>query len=191
MRDIRYAFRQLGRSPGFTAVALLTLALGMGANTAFFSVLYDVVLREPAYPDAARLVAIQNLRAREVANGGRLSRAELQDYRSRQRAFDGLAAADLQRATLTSTAGEPFAERVKLSHVTDNLFTVLGVSPVRGRGFAASDADAGMLAVISHDLWQTHFGGAEDILDRTVRLNGVEPTSSASCRQASRIPNPR
>ncbi len=62
MRDIRYAFRQLGRTPGFTAVALLTLALGMGANTAFFSVLYGVVLRDPAYPNAGRLVAIHNFK---------------------------------------------------------------------------------------------------------------------------------
>lgn len=174
MRDLRYAIRQLGRSPGFTVVALLTLALGMGANTAFFSVLYDVVLREPAYPDAARLVAVHNLQKGAPANGGRLSRAEFQDYRSRQRAFSGLAAADLGRATLTASAGEPFAERVKISHVSAEFFSVFGVAPVRGRTFVAGDANAGMQAVISHELWQSQFGGAANILERTVRLNGVE-----------------
>ena len=70
MPDFRYALRQLVRSPGFTAVALLTLTLGMGANTAFFSVLYGVVLRQPPYPGAERLVSLHNVWAREVGNGG-------------------------------------------------------------------------------------------------------------------------
>ena len=74
MSDFRYALRQLWRSPGFAAVALLTLTLGMGANTAFFSLLYGVVLRQP-YPGAERLLTIHNVRAGEVGNGGRLSRA--------------------------------------------------------------------------------------------------------------------
>jgi hypothetical protein len=94
MTDIRYALRQLRRSPGFTAVAWLTLALGMAANTVFFSVLYGVVLRQPAYPDASRLVTIHNLSSGEIATGGLLSRAEFRDYRERQRAFAGLAASD-------------------------------------------------------------------------------------------------
>ena len=88
MNEIRYALRQLRRSPGFTAVALITLILGMGANSAFFSVLYGVVLRQPPYPEAERLVTLHNLRAGEMADGGRIARAEVRDYRERQRAFD-------------------------------------------------------------------------------------------------------
>ena len=77
MLDLRYALRQLARSPGFTVVAVLTLTLGMGANTAFFSVLYGVVLRQPPYPDAERLRDdLTTCPASEVGNGGRLSRAE-------------------------------------------------------------------------------------------------------------------
>jgi putative ABC transport system permease protein len=175
MADLRYALRQLARSPGFTAVALLTLTLGMGANSAFFSVLYGVVLRQPPYPAAERLVSLHNLQAGEIANGGRLSRAEIRDYQERQRAFEGLAAADLGRMTLTATAnGEPLAERVKVSRVTANLFPILGVSPARGRGIETGDEDRGASAVVSHELWRSHFGGAEDILGRTIRLNGVE-----------------
>src|SRR3990170_4999984 len=112
MRDFRYAIRQLLRSPGFSVVALLTLTLGMGANTAFFSVLYGVVLRQPPYPAAEALVSLHNLRDGKIDNGGRLSRPEVRDYRERQRAFEGIAAADLGRMTLTSTAADAFAERV-------------------------------------------------------------------------------
>jgi putative ABC transport system permease protein len=175
MHDVRYALRQLARSPGFAAVALLTLTLGIGANTAFFSILYGVVLRQPPYPAAGRLVSLHNVWANEIANGGRLSRAEFRDYAERQRAFEGIAASDLGRMTLTSTGNaDAFAERVKVSRVTANLFPVLGVAPVRGRGVRTGDEQGGAIAVISYELWQSRFAGAENILERTIRLNGVE-----------------
>lgn len=175
MLDLRYALRQLARAPGFAAVALLTLTLGMGANTAFFSVLYGVVLRQPPYPGAERLVSLHNVRAGEPGNGGRLSRAEFRDYQERQRAFEGVAASDLGRSTLTSTvSGEVLAERVKVSRVTPNLFPILGVTPARGRGIAAGDEHGGPVAVVSDGLWRSQFGSAADILGRTIRLNGVE-----------------
>jgi predicted permease len=174
MLDLRYAFRQLLRSPGFTAVALLTLALGMGVNAALFSVFHGVVLQQLPYPDAERLVTIHNRSAGEVASGGRLSRAEFRDYEERQRAFEGMAASDLGRMTLTSTGeGHALAERVKVSRVTPTLFPLLGVRPARGRAFQAGDESAGAMAIISDQLWRTHFGGAEDILSRSVRLNGA------------------
>src|SRR5262245_28274349 len=174
MRDLRFALRLFARSPGFAAVAILTLALGMGANTAFFSVLYGVVFAEPPYPDAARLVSIRHVRT-DVAVDGRLSRAEVRDVRERTRAFAGIAAADLGRMTLTSTgAGEGMAERVKASNVSPNLFPVLGVAPIRGRVLLDADVQGPPTVVISAALWQSHFGGADDVLSRTVRLNGVE-----------------
>jgi putative ABC transport system permease protein len=175
MANLRLALRQLGRAPGFTAVALLTLTLGMGANTAFFSVLYSVVLRQPPYPEAERLVAVHNVRAGATENGGRLSRAEVREYRQRQRAFEGLGASDLGRMTLTAKTGDDaFAERVKVSRVTANLFPLLGVPPARGRVFQDGDETGPPSVVISHELWRTHFAGTEEILTRTVRLNGVE-----------------
>jgi putative ABC transport system permease protein len=175
MMDFRYAVRQLLRAPGFSAVALLTLTLGMGANTAFFSLLYGVVLRQPAFPGAERLVSVRNVLAGDVVNGGLLSRAEVRDYRERQRAFEGIAASSLGRMTLTSAAGgDAYAERVKVSAVSADLFAILGVTPERGRGIRAGDERAGAIAVVSHELWRSHFGAAEDILNRTVRLNGVE-----------------
>jgi putative ABC transport system permease protein len=175
MQQLRYAARQLGLSPGFTLVAVLTLVLGMGANSAFFSVLYGVVLRQPPYPGADRLVRVQNLSAGETANGGTLSRAELLDYRARQRVFEGLAASKWGRATLVSDGG---AERVKVANVTANMFDLLRVTPARGRAFSATaeQGAAGAEAVISDEFWRVRLGGADDVLGRTVRLNGVDQT---------------
>jgi putative ABC transport system permease protein len=175
MFDFRYAVRQLTRSPGFTAVALLTLILGIGATTAFFSVLYGVVLRQPPYPGATRLVTLHNVNANDVRNGGLLARGEFRDYRDRQRTFESLAASDLGRMTLTSAGnGDALAERVKVSRVTASLFSVLGIVPVRGRGIEVNEEHAGAVAVVSYELWQSHFGGAGNILERTIRLNGVD-----------------
>jgi predicted permease len=118
-------------------------------------------------------MSVHNVWADEIGNDGRLSRAEVRDYQERQRAFEGIAASDLGRMTLTST-GDAFAERVKVSRVTPNLLPILGVAPARGRGIQAGDEHSGPKAVLSHELWRSHFGGAEDILERTIRLNGVE-----------------
>jgi putative ABC transport system permease protein len=173
MRELRYAARQLVRSPGYAIVAVLTLALGMGATTAFFSVLYGVVLRPPAYPDADRLVSLVNARPETVGDGDRFARAELADIQARQRAFSAIGAAALGRMTLNAAGdGDGFAERVKVADVTPDLFTVLGVPAARGRTFTAADPGAGRLAVISDTLWRARFAAAPDAVGRTVRLNG-------------------
>jgi predicted permease len=173
MRELRYAARQLLRSPGYTIVAVLTLALGMGATTAFFSVLYGVVLRPPAYPGAERLVSLVNARPETAGDGERFSRAEIVDIRARQRALSAIAAAGLGRMTLNGTgAGDGFAERVKVADVTPNLFDVLGVPAALGRTFTEADAGAGRLAVIGDTLWRSRFAASPDAVGRTVRLNG-------------------
>ena len=123
---------------------------------------------------AERLVTLHNALAGAAANGGRISPAEFRDYRDRQRAFEGIATADLGRMTLTSSGeADAFAERVKVSRVTPELFPILGVAPARGRGTRAGDERAA-IAVVSHELWRSRYGGAEDILQRTIRLNGVD-----------------
>jgi putative ABC transport system permease protein len=172
MRELRYAIRQLVRSPGYTLVAVLTLALGMGATTAFFSVLYGVVLRPPDYPDPSRLVSLINARPETVGDGDRFSRAEFVDVRTRQRAFAAVGAAALGRKTLNGAGdGDGFAERVKVSDVTPEVFGVLGVTPALGRGFTSADLGAGKLAVISDTLWRSRFAASRDAIGRTLRLN--------------------
>ncbi len=173
MRELRYAIRQLVRSPAYAVVAVLTLALGMGATIAFFSVLYGVVLRPPDYPDAGALVSLINARPETVGDGDRFARAELADVRSRQRTFSAIGGAALGRMTLNgSSEGDGFAERVKVSDVTPEVFGILGVPAAHGRTFTAADVGAGRLAVISDGLWRTRFGAARDTIGRTLRLNG-------------------
>ena len=173
MRELRYAVRQLLRAPGYAIVAVVTLALGMGATTAFFSVLYGVVLRPPPYPDAGRLVSLLNTRPETQGDGDRFAQAEIVDVRSHQRAFSAIGAAALGRMTLNgATDGDGFAERVKVSDVTAELFAVLGVPAAIGRTFTAADIGAGRLAVISDTLWRSRFGAAGDVVGRTIRLNG-------------------
>jgi len=171
MRELRYAIRQLVSAPGYAVVAVLTLALGMGATTAFFSVLHGVVLRPPDYPDANGIVSLINARPETVGDGDRFARAELVDVRSRQRTFSAIGGAVLGRMTLNGDA-DGFAERVKVSDVTPEVFGVLGVKAALGRTFTAADVGAGRLAVISDSLWRTRFGAARDAVGRTLRLNG-------------------
>ncbi len=128
MTELRYAIRQVIRAPGYAVIAVLTLAIGMGATTAFFSVLYGVVLRPPDFPDADRLVSLVNARPETAGDGDRFARAELVDIAARQRAFSAIGGAALGRMTLNGAGdGDGFAERVKVADVTPDVFTILGV----------------------------------------------------------------
>ena len=173
--ELKFAFRQLAKSPGFTFVAALTLALGMGANTAFFSVLYGVVLHSPPYPDAERLVEVRNVLGSDARNGGLVSQAELFDYRARQRSLAGIAATIRGRATLGLDNG---AERVQMVRMTANLLPLLDVRPALGRNITEAEERPGndSVVLISHDFWQRYLGGAPNVVGRTVRINRMEHT---------------
>lgn len=173
--ELRFAFRRMIKSPGFTFVAVLTLALGIGANTTFFSVLYGVVLKPLPFPRAAELVEIKNLGPALGSNVGRLAPAELRDYRTRSRSFVGIGSHVVGRVTLDHANG---AERIMRARVTTNLFPLLGVTPALGRGFDATEEQAGrdLVVVISHAFWQARFDGTPDVLGRTVRFNGTDHT---------------
>jgi putative ABC transport system permease protein len=171
---MKHVFRTLSKSPGFTAVAVLTLALGIAANTTFFSVLYGVVLRGLPYPKASELVEVRN-RGKLDNNDGRISLAELRDYRARQRSLVGIGVYSIGRATLSLEDG---AERVIQTRITANLFPLLGVQPAQGRNFVETEERAGndRVVIISHEFRQSHFAGAPDVLGRQMRLNGIEHT---------------
>ena len=181
MPDLRYALRQLAQSPGFTAVALLTLTLGMGANTAFFSVLYGVVLRQPPYPSRRTpRRAVYNVWSKEVsATAGGSRAAEFRGLpASASEPSKAIAASDLGRMTLDaarrSRQRSPNGSRCRASR--PNLFSLRSAScPARGRGIRTGDEHRGPLAVAAAtSCGSRQFGGAEDILDRTIRLNGIE-----------------
>jgi putative ABC transport system permease protein len=168
-QDLRYGARVLARNPAFTAVAVLTLALGIGANTAIFSVVDQLLLRPLPYPGADRLVLLW-----EVTPSGRhqnpVSYANFLAWRRQARSFEGMAAFADQRANLTGI-GEP--EEVVLQFATPGLFRVLGFPPVLGRGFTPQEVveDGPRVAVLSHAFWRQRLGGDPKVIGRIIQLN--------------------
>ena len=166
LQDLRYAARTLAKSPGFTFVAVLTLALGIGANTAIFSAINGVLLRPLPYPGSDRLVQIMSTGFRGVRFG--VSFPDLHDLRALSQDFTGVAAVRTQRHNLTG-AGDP--REVQAGAVTADLFDVLHVHPELGHGFAAAE-ERTPLALLSHGLWVTSFGRDPGILGRSISLDG-------------------
>ena len=170
VRDIRLTFRSLRRDPGFAAVAILTLALGIGANAAIFSVTHGVVLRPLPYPDADRLTIVLITHAQQNLDRMPLSVADFLDWRAANRAFDKAAAYSGTSFNLTGDAGP---EQVRGAVVTADFFAALGAQPELGRTFQA-DAErpgAAAQAVISHSLWQRQFKGDPQIAGRLVTMD--------------------
>jgi putative ABC transport system permease protein len=170
LHDTRFAIRQYAKSPGFTAVAILTLALGIGANTAMFSVVNGVLLRPLPYPNPDALVRVHEV----VPQFGRfaVAPANFLDWRQQNKAFERIAAYSTRSATLAE-GGAP--ERISGAAVSWDLFDLLQVKPLLGRTFA-QDEDAPMknqTIVLSYGMWQRRFGGDPRILDRTITLDGT------------------
>jgi putative ABC transport system permease protein len=169
-RDLRFALRGLMRSPAFTAIAVLTLALGIGANTAIFSVINAVLLRPLAYSQPDQLVS---LRAHLLGRGRKdvpMSQPEYQDVLREVPAIRDLAAVWPININLTGS-DEP--ERIQAAVVSSNYFSLLGVAPALGRDFTKADdgGHIGYVALISYDLWQHRFGGERSVIGKTVRLD--------------------
>jgi predicted permease len=174
-RDVHYALRTSGRAPGFTAVAVITLGLGVGAATVIYSVVRNVVLDPFPYAHSGRLVDVV---IRDASNGlwrGALPPGEFLDYMEQSDVFEDVAGANGQSMHLVSDTG---AERVAVILVTPNTFTFLGVPALIGRTFGAADAapDAPKVTVLNHRTWMTRFGGDREMVGRTVTLNGEPRT---------------
>ena len=181
LRDVRFAIRTLRRSPGYTLAALLTLVLGLGANTAVFSVVSGIVLAPLPFTEPASLVRVWE----ESGSGGRMNSAwrNFVDWRERARSFDALAAhSGGVESTTVLTAGGPL--RVGLSSVSDGFFGTLGVTPVVGRPLLPEEHRLGAdpAVVVSDGFWRTHLGGDADLSSHRVtvgtfdaRVVGVMP----------------
>jgi putative ABC transport system permease protein len=182
-QDLRYAIRQLRRTPAFTTVAVTTLALGIGATSAIFSVVNAVLLRPLPYRDASQLAMLWSEDSAHGLVEGRVSLANAADWKQRSRAFADMTFFAPQTFLLGSTAGPP--ERMREARVSANFFSVLGVEPVLGRSFTdAEEQRAEPVAVISYGLWTSHFGQNANILGqdiikdgRTSRIIGVMPAA--------------
>jgi putative ABC transport system permease protein len=170
-QDLTYAARLLVKQPGFTAIAVLTLALGIGANVTIFSVVNSVLLRPLPYPEADRLVYLwseapmQNIRERASAY------ANFSEWRNQNKSFEDLAVLDPTVVTLTGSA-EP--EQVMSIRASANLFPLLGVAPMLGRTFTADEEQQKLrVVVLSHGLWRRRFGASQGVLGQTIEIDGV------------------
>jgi putative ABC transport system permease protein len=175
LRDLRFALRGLVRAPGFTLVAIVTLALGIGANTAIFSVVDSVLLRPLPYPRAERLMSVSSTIDPASGKISPASWPDFLDLRARSRAFGELAALHDDAFVLTG-AGPP--QHLDGVAATANVFAVLGVAPALGRGFAPGEDAPGAprVAVLSWRAWHTHFGGNAAIVGRTASIDGIPTT---------------
>lgn len=171
MRELIHAFRRLRRTPGFLIAAILTLAAGIGTNTAIYSVVRSVLLRPLPYHDPDRLTAVMGTNEKD---GGwtPISPAMYQDWRERQDVFTDVAAAQLWSPTL-SGSGEP--EQIRAVRTTGNLFAVLGVPAAAGRTYEPSEDREGAnpVVVLGNGLWKRRFGGDRGIIGREIVLSGV------------------
>ena len=171
-QDLRYGARTLIKSPGFTAIAVLTLALGIGANAAIFSVVDAVLLQPLPFREPERLVEIAESRVDRGWERSSMTHANFWDLQDQNRTFDGVAA--LRGGSINLT-GRDFPERLNLGSVSAEFFNVLGVTPTLGRTFARGEDAAGRdarLAVLSHQLWTRSFGSDSAIVGRTITLDG-------------------
>ena len=175
LTDLRYAARYLRKSPGFTAVAVLTLALGVGANTAVFSLLNAVLLRPLPYPDPDRLVLVWESAPFFGLRDSPVSPANYVDWKARSRSFEDMGALEDRSFRLI---GERTPEVVEGGYVTASLWRALRIRPALGRVFGEQDDRAGApkVAVISDAFWRTRFGAAPDVVGRTVTLNDEKHT---------------
>src|SRR5579871_5532981 len=169
LQDVRYGWRMLRNSPGFTLIAVLTLALGIGANTAMFSVINSVLLRSMPFPDARRVMVVwktmSNGQPNAFSTPAFLEWKQQGDFTGHMGAFTAVG------KNLSSTS---VPERVAGGKVNYDLFPVLGVQPALGRMFSAEEDQkgAGSVVIVSHALWKTRFGSRPDILGSSISLDG-------------------
>jgi hypothetical protein len=171
-RDVRYGIRSLAKRPGFTTVALIALALGIGANTAIFSLVNAVLLRPLPFAEPDRLVWMFG-NVRNATNRASVSPLDFLDYRKQNTTFEEFAAQFTGPLNLNLTGnGEP--QRLTAAAVTGNYFQALGVSAALGRTFQLENEIPGreQVAVLSYGLWQKRFGGDLNIVSKTVMLDG-------------------
>ena len=172
LHDLRFGFRMMLRNPVFTLIAVVTLALGIGANTAIFSVVDAVLLRPLPYPQPDRLVFLWSTWNSQGVPWGGSALPDYHEWRDRSKSFDGLGAYYYGDFNLAADGASP--ERIQGAYVTANLFPVLQISPALGRHFTSEEEVFGKHRVIllSNSLWQRRFGGSADFVGREIRIGG-------------------
>ena len=173
MQDVRYALRMLAKAPGFAAIAILTLALGIGANTAIFSVVNGVLLNPLPYPHPEQVMTVASKTSDFPESS--ISYPNFQDWVRQNHTFASLAA---YRQTNFNLTGQGDAQRVSAMEVSATFFPLLGVNPVLGRNFSPEEDtfDATPTVLLSGGFWKTKFGSSPDVIGKTLNLNGTDYT---------------
>ncbi|HEX5483195.1 MAG TPA: ABC transporter permease, partial [Terriglobia bacterium] len=167
LQDLRFGWRQLAKHPGFTAIAIITLALGIGATTAMFSVVNGVLLKPLPYPNSNRVMFLYGtMRKYSVSS---VSYVDFLDWQRMNRSFTDLAGCLWRNFNLSVSSG---AEAVSAVMVSADFFKVLGVPPMLGRGFSAQDNHIGSAptVILSYNFWQKHFGGKSSIIGKSITM---------------------
>src|SRR5437016_3426101 len=165
MKDLNFALRQLRKSPGFTFVAVLTLALGIGLNTAIFSLINDLFLRGLPFKEPQRVLHMySNARERKLLELA-ISAPRFQHYRDGQTIFDGFGAENVFAFTLTGLGD---VAQIFGGKVTSNYFDVLGVRPIRGRNFLPEEEEGADVAMVTENFWHKRLGGDPNVIGRGI-----------------------
>ncbi len=185
-KDVRYGFRGLIKHPGFTAIVIVTLALGIGASTAIFSVVNSVMLRRLPYPNADRIVAIQEWN--REGQQGQVTGPNFLDWRAQNTVFEHLAAI---KTTFVNLTVNDQAERINLAQTSAHFFDVFGIGPQYGRLFVAGDEQAGHapVVVLSDSLWRRRFGADAGLVGKPVTLDGATYTVVGIAPPSFQYPN--
>jgi putative ABC transport system permease protein len=170
LQDVNYGLRMIRRNPGLTAIAVMTIALGIGANTAIFSILNAVILRPLGGPHPERVMMIWESRPREGVYNNAVSAPDFVDWRKNQHSFEDIAAFMDEPMDLTGN-GEP--ERLKVEGVSPSFFRVLGTTPALGHDFLSEEGKRNDVVLLSNGLWQRRFGSDPAIVGKPITLNGA------------------
>ncbi|MFN2541732.1 MAG: ABC transporter permease [Chthoniobacterales bacterium] len=174
MKDLRYAIRQLRKNPGFTLIAIFALALGIGANTAIFSVVNAVLLRPLPYPEADKLIVLRE-KSNTFARGA-VAYLNWLDWRAAQRSFTDIALVRREGFNFSIGPGAGAPERVRGMRASAGFLSVMGLKPVIGRAFTSAENLAGVpnVALINENMWRHHFGGSPSAVGRRALIDGLE-----------------
>src|SRR6266545_4757575 len=189
IQDLRFAARVLWRKPGFTVIVALTLALGIGAGSSMFSILYSVLLHPLDLPDVDRLVAVQEKSPRYTQFENDVSPRGFFEYRDENHAFEQLAAYQWWDVSLTGASADP--ERVVAFQVSPGYFPMLGVQPLLGRWFADDEVDGKneRVAILGQALWERRYGADRGIIGRPITIDGRSYTVVGVMPRRFRVPN--
>src|SRR6266480_4401289 len=172
MNDLKFALRQLRKSPAFTLIAVITLALGIGANTAIFSLLNDLFLKGLPFQEPERVLHILT-KGQDRTDEFQMSAPRFMLYRDGQKIFSSFEAENQEAATVTGL-GDPLS--VPIFKATANWFDVLGVRPIMGRTFLPQEEEGADVAIITDRFWKARLGGNPDVIGKTFALDGVTHT---------------